>query len=962
MAFGVIGLAALQFIVALEGSLARLHTPKARLHFGYRALADPSKVRDAWASWRQGRSALRVFEPISPRVLIGVHVSLDFVVAACVVGMLAAVLSLPPATGWRSRLLSLATRPWGFFLLLAAALHVLTGVSAATSAHSACCRVTGANFAHWFWLGERVAIGVGALSLAASKVGLLWRALGYVYWSPATLRLLLALDLAFVVMLYGGRIGTQSEDLVERWFTGDCLHAVAAVAFFATFVGLVRASRRIPLVAKPPNSAKQAVMGGVILAAGAVVANNDSAGRGTGLFVLGVIVVFLAGLDAFVQYVLGWHQPGRDEKPGKWLRVWVAAIPGLALGLVLVRTAANNLVVHRFGAFAVLLVSGAVWLALAFAAWAHTAVNENPTDLSQVRWFVGLAAAGVIGMTLVDGPAAGAAGTIAILLASLVGVAAIAMGVRAVANSKLAPPGLRYLGFARMPVVTLILVWIMVSSSLNGATNKALSPHRITYYDARVVSRLPDSPAAAKPAATTDCLQRVGALGDKAVGKAFCDWVGKRIRDEDHGPTLPLVLVTASGGGVRAAAWTEKVLDCLFFRDDPATCSGEANSRDSWPLLFAANGASGGSVGIASAVAERLATSSPRLPTPVKDPWFRTQLSSDKRSSDALSPTLGHAVLRDGLLGAFGVFVGADRAATLEDAWAYRWHKTRPNGCDGTGDRPITDLGFVSLRQHCSAPLPIMLFNGTDVDSGLRVNVAPEKFNDRFGDDVPWELRDFLGDSQDLRLFTAAFLSARFPLISPTGRLPSCRPPDGGELRCPQLRDVDPKRVLNIVDGGYAENTGTAQVAELMQQLEPLIAAYNGPAKPAGTSTSPPTRVRLVLVEIENGELAGEKSAPALATGAGEFFRPLQALMNVSASHKSSSKDALVAAFGECSADAKLPVGRPVHVHFAMYEHPGRRLPLGWTLSKHSLDDIDKQFEVGANAKAAACFKTAMTR
>src|SRR5207247_11096321 len=119
-------------------------------------------------------------------------------------------------------------------------------------------------------------------------------------------------------------------------------------------------------------------------------------------------------------------------------------------------------------------------------------------------------------------------------------------------------------------------------------------------------------------------------------------------------------------------------------------------------------------------------------------------------------------------------------------------------------------------------------------------------------------------------------------LVSPTGRLPSCRAPDGRKPRCPPRREVVRGRVLNIVDGGYAENTGTAQVAELMPQLERLVAAYNGATRPAAPSTPPPAQVRLVLVEVENREPAGEKAA-ALGTGASEAVRPVEPVLNVAA-------------------------------------------------------------------------------
>ncbi len=41
---------------------------------------------------------------------------------------------------------------------------------------------------------------------------------------------------------------------------------------------------------------------------------------------------------------------------------------------------------------------------------------------------------------------------------------------------------------------------------------------------------------------------------------------------------------------------------------------------------------------------------------------------------------------------------------------------------------------------------------------------------------------------------------------------------------------------------------------------------------------------------------------------------------------------------------------------FAMYTHPGRRLPLGWALSPGILDDIDQLYQLAFNQTAASDF------
>src|SRR5258706_8204878 len=102
-----------------------------------------------------------------------------------------------------------------------------------------------------------------------------------------------------------------------------------------------------------------------------------------------------------------------------------------------------------------------------------------------------------------------------------------------------------------------------------------------------------------------------------------------------------------------------------------------------------------------------------------------------------------------------------------------------------------------------------MLFNGTNVSDGRRVDVAPFDINKHFetdGSTIAYDLADYVC-GHDVQLFTAAFMSARFPLISSSGRVAD---------------HCGTKDAINVVDGGYGENTGTAQIAEIWDQLSPI--------------------------------------------------------------------------------------------------------------------------------------------
>jgi hypothetical protein len=45
-------------------------------------------------------------------------------------------------------------------------------------------------------------------------------------------------------------------------------------------------------------------------------------------------------------------------------------------------------------------------------------------------------------------------------------------------------------------------------------------------------------------------------------------------------------------------------------------------------------------------------------------------------------------------------------------------------------------------------------------------------------------------------------------------------------------------------------------------------------------------------------------------------------------------------------------------LHFALYDYPGRALPLGWALTEHIIGDMDDVFALTPNNDAAVRFAT----
>jgi hypothetical protein len=209
-----------------------------------------------------------------------------------------------------------------------------------------------------------------------------------------------------------------------------------------------------------------------------------------------------------------------------------------------------------------------------------------------------------------------------------------------------------------------------------------------------------------------------------------------------------------------------------------------------------------------------------------------------------------------------------DRAALLEQAFERRYHAitsdAAPQTCD---DRDSVGLcrpfGWHPPYERAKAWVPLLFINGTSVSTGRRIVVSDVPMGDAYaGDREPekvllpfaYDFNDFrrmplesssillasalpssfsasaapaavsapLGQPIDIRLSTAATMSARFPLISPHGNLRD---------RKGNLRD-------KVVDGGYFENDGLATLADLAWalrhhfQLDPVvIRIVNEPTK-----------------------------------------------------------------------------------------------------------------------------------
>ena len=625
------------------------------------------------------------------------------------------------------------------------------------------------------------------------------------------------------------------------------------------------------------------------------------------------------------------------------LAQWLAAAPVAVVGLALIRAALPPLVVRGSVAgdgmrFVLVILIGTALLALSTVVpgllsqrdRALTAPNADgvrrPTLYVLLATGAGLAyVLAVLPMTRHGFPVL--IGPVAVVALFLAAALAAGSELQRLAELSIPVAGLRVFGARRNPVLAILLAWFVLGSFLDAG-----GPHAV-----RVLRTGKPVPRASIAQSFTAWARANCALG----GGAGADGVSSSDTSD-----LPMVFVAAEGGGIRAAYWTAAVLDSVFPMTTPtAPNSSPSNSSLSNSLppacgqprdrVFALSGASGDSVGMSFWLNAPQARR-PWYQRVISDGhppvWYDTALAVDHLS--AVGSWMLYVDVPRTLLG----YPGLDRAALLEQSWEISQPSLR-NGFLA---------GYSALAQGRSAPWrPLALINGTAVESGCRALTAPVPLTDLDDPVVPGSLsclrapstadgnrsdstglydvtQLFLCPDEDVAGSTAALLSARFPYVTPSGRLTRCGQPNAHSY---------------VVDGAYLDNSGDLSVTDLYIQLKPLIAAHNAlvakcagpggcPAVPA--ADRPTRRIRPVLIQLDNGY--PDIAQRADASRPGELSVPPKARLAVAAAVEQSARQRAVEVFGTGA-----------YLQIAPAPHPGVEAPLGWVMSDSARDDLCHQ-------------------
>jgi len=286
--------------------------------------------------------------------------------------------------------------------------------------------------------------------------------------------------------------------------------------------------------------------------------------------------------------------------------------------------------------------------------------------------------------------------------------------------------------------------------------------------------------------AATTCSRLTIAPADRTTTEA--------LPSSDRATGGPSILVSAEGGGIRAAYWTAVSLE-------------ELSQAVQAPLLDATDiisGVSGGSLGIATFLAAQ------ELPRAARLPCIREFLSGDFLSplvAGLLFLDLPRLVLPSWLL-------DKHRGDYFEAYFAKRWLTL--TGSDYFY-RPLASAGG-ARSQRAS-----VYFNATDALSGQYIGLPahpPAGVRTAFEPPLSPLNRAVLRQLPELRVAQAVHFSARFPYLSPS---PDLRAPASDVSRAlfdeaAAAEGITGKVSLgSLVDGGYFDNSGLWPAFRLLE-------------------------------------------------------------------------------------------------------------------------------------------------
>ena len=285
-------------------------------------------------------------------------------------------------------------------------------------------------------------------------------------------------------------------------------------------------------------------------------------------------------------------------------------------------------------------------------------------------------------------------------------------------------------------------------------------------------------------------------------------------------------IIAAQGGGLYAA------YQAAYYLATRADVEPDFTAR-----LFAVSGISGGSVGAGVYWAIRKSGVCDRAGA---QGTCHRDAVNDILKLDYLSPAFAGLMFRDNLDNLLPVSAAVtspiDRGAVFEKLFVQRVARW-------AAEQGVTDTDLLNTPMSGSVDLakgvPILILSATRVDTGTMAIASPfQEINGKIPGRIPNDTKP------DLAVKTAMVLSARFPLITPPGRIVAPK----SLITCQDIKDPDDRTkcearqnfTVQYADGGYFDNSGLQAAFDLVNELKGLKTGQREFAVTSLTSTEIP--------------------------------------------------------------------------------------------------------------------------
>src|SRR5579863_2072846 len=355
------------------------------------------------------------------------------------------------------------------------------------------------------------------------------------------------------------------------------------------------------------------------------------------------------------------------------------------------------------------------------------------------------------------------------------------------------------------------------------------------------------------------------------------------------GSSYPVFIINAYGGGIRAAAWTTFVISEL-----EKETGGQDRSFQHYVLAY--SGSSGGTIGFSELCAARYSLKKALSP----GDWQQIY------ENDFLTPLIIGLFGRDAWNSTLGFRIAPDRSTIQEDIWERRLSQKQISY-----DSPFVKY-WDSTGAYGMYEVPLLFANTYLADSGLKAITSPVRLSHQNFPGTVF-VEDLLQNdtASGIKLSTGAFLSARFPFISPTGKL---------------------DQTHHFMDGGLKENSGAETAREILSVLFRKYRQLSGKDSTWG-------KINIVLISLPNS-IAGTDSIQT-APNFFELTEPLTARRN-NWGGKTNKADTI----NEHKEEGYLKYSYyPLRPSATCLNGFKPVLPLGWQISDYALEQMKSSLD-----------------